>query len=91
MIKEFWDEKAGFFRAFHGEDPIPVLTPFNLYPLWTGQLPDDIREKLLAHLTNKEEFWGAYPIPSVARNDPHFNPQGHVAWTGMGQHQLLFH
>ncbi len=80
MIKEFWDEEAGFFRAFHGEDPIPVLTPFNLYPLWSGQLPDDIRAKLLAHLTNKEEFWGDYPIPSVARNDAHFNPK--VMWRG---------
>ena len=80
MIKEFWDEEAGFFRAFHGEDPIPVLTPFNLYPLWTGQLPDDIRGKLLAHLTDKKEFWGAYPIPSVARNDAHFNPK--VMWRG---------
>jgi glycogen debranching enzyme len=80
MIKEFWDEEAGFFRAFHGEDPIPVLTPFNLYPLWTGQLPDDIRGKLLAHLTNKEEFWGTYPIPSVAHNDAHFNPK--VMWRG---------
>jgi glycogen debranching enzyme len=80
MIKEFWDEEAGFFRAFHGADPIPVLTPFNLYPLWTGQLPDDIRGKLLAHLTNKEEFWGDYPIPSVAHNDAHFNAK--VMWRG---------
>ena len=80
MIKEFWDEESGFFRAFHNEKPLSVLTPFNLYPLWSGQLPDDIRNKLLAHLTNKEEFWGEYPIPTVARNDPKFNPK--VMWRG---------
>jgi putative isomerase len=57
-----------------------VLTPFNLYPLWTGQLPDDIRGKLLAHLTNKDEFWDDYPLPTVSRNDPHFNPK--IMWRG---------
>jgi neutral trehalase len=40
MIECFWDEEAGLFRALRDEQPIPVITPFNLYPLWTGQLPD---------------------------------------------------
>ena len=80
MIKEFWDEDSGFFRAYHGGKPIPVLTPFNLYPLWTGQLPDDILEKLLAHLTDKKEFWGKFPIPSVARSDKHYDPD--TMWRG---------
>ena len=80
MIKEFWDEESGYFRAYHKDEPIPVLTPFNLYPLWTGQLPDDIQEKLLTHLTNKEEFWGKYPLPSVAHNDKHYDPD--VMWRG---------
>jgi glycogen debranching enzyme len=80
MIKEFWEEESGFFRAFHGEQPIPVLTPFNLYPLWSGQLPDDIKSKLLIHLKEGNEFWGKYPIPSVARNDKHYDPA--VMWRG---------
>jgi glycogen debranching enzyme len=57
-----------------------VVTPFNLYPLWTGQLPDDIRNRLIAHLTNPDEFWGEYLIPSVARNDPHFDSE--TMWRG---------
>jgi putative isomerase len=80
MIKDFWDEEAGLFRALHDEQPIPVATPFNLYPLWTGQLPQDIRDRLIAHLTNPDEFWGEYVIPSVARNDPHFDPE--TMWRG---------
>ena len=80
MIEDFWDEEAGLFRAVHDDQPIPVVTPFNLYPLWTGQLPDDIRERLIAHLTNPEEFWGEYAIPSVARNDPHYDPE--TMWRG---------
>ena len=75
MIEDFWDEEAGLFRALHDNQPIPVVTPFNLYPLWTGQLPEQIRERLMAHLTNPDQFWGQYAIPSVARNDPHYDPE----------------
>lgn len=80
MIEDMWDEESGLFRALREEQPIPVVTPFNLYPLWTGQLPDHIRERLLAHLTNPEEFWGEYTLPSVAYNDSNFDPQ--TMWRG---------
>lgn len=80
MIKDMWDEERGLFQALYDEQPIPVMTPFNLYPLWTGQLPDHIRDRLLAHLTNPEAFWGEYSLPSVAYNDPNFDPQ--TMWRG---------
>ena len=80
MIEDFWDEEAGLFRALHDNQPIPVNTPFNLYPLWTGQLPDDIKERLLAHLTNPEEYWGEIMLPTVARNDPTYEPG--TMWRG---------
>ena len=62
------------------KEPIRVVTPFSLYPLWTGQLPDHIRERLKGHLTNPDEFWGEYVIPTVARNDPRFEPG--TMWRG---------
>ncbi len=74
MIEDMWDEEQGVFQATHNDQPIPVLTPFNLYPLWTGQLPDHIRERLVQHLTSPDEFWGEYRLPSVAYNDPHYDP-----------------
>jgi glycogen debranching enzyme len=74
MIEDFWDDEAGLFRAMHDNEFVPVATPFNLYPLWTGQLPDRIRDRVIGHLTDPAEFWGEYAIPSVARNDPHFAP-----------------
>jgi glycogen debranching enzyme len=80
MIADFWDEAAGLFRATHDSQPIPVVTPFNLYPLWTGQLPDEMRGRLLQHLTNPDKFWGEYALPSVARDDPHFDPE--TMWRG---------
>jgi hypothetical protein len=80
MIKDMWDDERGLFHALHEEQPVPVVTPFNLYPLWTGQLPDHISESLLAHLTNPDEFWGEYSLPSVAYNDPNFDPL--TMWRG---------
>ena len=80
MITDFWDEEAGLFRALHNERPISVVTPFSLYPLWTGQLPEAIRDRLLAHLRNPEEFWGQVAIPTVARNDPCYDPE--TMWRG---------
>jgi len=80
MIEDFWDNEAGLFRALHDHQPIPVATPFNLYPLWSGQLPEAISERLIGHLTDPGEFWGEYVIPSVARNDPNYEPQ--TMWRG---------
>lgn len=80
MIQDFWDEQSGVFRAMRGDESIPVITPFNLYPIWTGQLPDDIRARLIAHLTNPDEFWGENMLPTVARNDPHYDPS--TMWRG---------
>ncbi len=80
MIEHFWDAEAGLFWATHHHEPVRVRTPFNLYPLWTGQLPDHIRHRLIEHLTNPDEFWGKYLLPSVARNDPHYEPD--TMWRG---------
>lgn len=80
MVEDMWDEQAGLFWALHDEKPIPVVTPFNLYPLWSGQLDEGKRKRLIAHLTDPQEFWGEFVLPTVARNDPHYNPE--VMWRG---------
>jgi putative isomerase len=80
MVEDMWDEEAGLFWTLHNEEPVRVVTPFNLYPLWTGQLPEHIRDRLVEHLTNPELFWGEYILPTVARNDPHYSPD--QMWRG---------
>lgn len=80
MIEDFWDEQAGLFRATHNHQPIQVATPFNLYPLWTGQLPDSIRQRVLTQLTDPATFWGEHVLTTVARNDPKFEPG--TMWRG---------
>lgn len=80
MIEHFWDEQAGLFWVLKEHQPVKVVTPFNLYPLWTGQLPDKMREKLLRHLKNPAMFYGDYMLPTVARSDPRYDPA--TMWRG---------
>ncbi len=80
MIDHFWDPEAGLFWVKKHHQPVRVITPFNLYPLWTGQLPDDIKNRLIQHLSNPSMFWGPYILPTVARNDPHYDPN--TMWRG---------
>jgi hypothetical protein len=80
MVEDHGEEEAGLFCALNDNHPIPVVTPFNLCALWTGQLPDQISDRLIAHLTDPAQFWGEYAIPSVARNDPHYDPE--TMWRG---------
>ena len=80
MVDKMWDEQAGVFWAQRAGQPICVLTPFSLYPLWTGRLPPRITDRLLAHLSDPAEFWTRYPIPTVAKSDPQYNPE--QMWRG---------
>jgi hypothetical protein len=80
MLEHMWDEEAGLFWALHNEQPIPVTTPANLLPLWTGQLPEQVVARVLANLTDENRFWGGWMLPSVARDDPAFDPE--TMWRG---------
>jgi putative isomerase len=53
---------------------VQVRTPFNLFPLLTGRMPPQILDRLVAHLTDPREFWPRYPVPTVALDDPKFEP-----------------
>jgi putative isomerase len=80
MIQHLWDEDVGHFQALHNQKPIPVLTPFHLLPLWTGQLPDKLNKCLIDHLKDTDEFMGKYMLPTVAYRDPAYSSQ--KMWRG---------
>ncbi len=80
MIEILWDEEAGLFWATHNGKRIKVRTPFNLFPLITGRMPEEINRRLVEHLTNPQEFWPRFPIPTVALDDPKYNPE--QMWRG---------
>jgi glycogen debranching enzyme len=80
LVKKCWDEKAGLFWARLNGKPIDVRTPFSLFPLITGKMPAEIAGRLVEHLTNPQEFWSRYPVPTVALDDPKYD--AHQMWRG---------
>ncbi len=86
MVDQMYDEDD---RAFYDIDAgtgeqIQVLTPTIFFPLVGRDLPEEITETLIdRHISQKDEFATEYPIPSVATNDPSFNPyESEYLWRG---------
>jgi glycogen debranching enzyme len=80
MLSNLWDEEAGIFRAMYDRKSVPVLTPFNLLPLWMGNLPEKHTERIIEHLRNPDEFMGKFMLPTVAYKEQLFDP--HKMWRG---------
>ena len=80
MLRLRWDSDAGLFWATRNNARVDVRTPFNLFPLITGRMPPEVVARLVQHLTDEDEFWTAYPVPTVARNDPKYDPL--TMWRG---------
>lgn len=80
MIDHFYDANDGLFWFQKEHERINVLTPFSMYPLWTGQLPQRINDQLVAHLTNPDQFWTTHPLPTVAMCDTKHD--SHQMWRG---------
>ena len=80
MIEFAWDADNGLFWARRNGSRVNVRTPFNLFPLITGQMPPDISNRLVSHLMDERQFWSRYPVPTVAMDDPKFDP--YQMWRG---------
>jgi len=81
-----WSEmdKAWMDKARDGKF-VQTLTPAVWFPAFLGVSRDEerIRSVIEEHLLNPEEFFGAYPIPTVAYNDPAYNHDGEgMYWRG---------
>ncbi len=86
MIEVMYDEKDNAFYDTYGKDDkkIKVLTPTIFFPVVIDGMPEDLKEKVIKrHFFNKDEFHTEYPIPSLAVNEPAFNPnQSLYIWRG---------
>jgi hypothetical protein len=74
LVERAWDAESGFFWASRNGARLNVRTPFSLFPLITGQMPPEISDRLVAHLTDERQFWSRYPVPTVAMDDPKYDP-----------------
>ncbi|MGA9584689.1 MAG: trehalase family glycosidase [Terracidiphilus sp.] len=82
-LATLWDEKAGMFlnKDLHTGHSNTRLSPTNFYPLLAkAATPGQAKTMIEKHLLNREEFWGEWIVPSIARDDPAFKDQNY--WRG---------
>ncbi len=82
--KYMWDEKTGFYYHVH-KDTMNFKTPSGIslkrkeiigfLPLWAGIASKEQAKRLIEHLTNKNEFWRKYGVPTLSADDPYYDPQ----------------
>lgn len=81
-----WDDETNFFYSIHSitDTILPEITVSGLFPICLEIDKKKLEKLVHKHLLNEEEFWLPYPIPSVAKSSPKFNPKGSVMvlWRG---------
>nr|WKN38570.1 trehalase-like protein [Tunicatimonas sp. TK19036] len=86
MLQIMYDDESSAFYDVYGKEntKIKVLTPTIFFPVVIREMPGDICERVIdAHFFNQKEFEVPFPIPSVAKNHPSFNPeQSLYIWRG---------
>ncbi len=78
-----WSQQAGIFlnKDLHTGKFNTRLSPTNFYPLLArAATPEQAKTMVEKHLTNPQEFWGEWVVPSIQRNDPAFKDQNY--WRG---------
>ncbi|MHA1551207.1 MAG: MGH1-like glycoside hydrolase domain-containing protein [Candidatus Heimdallarchaeaceae archaeon] len=103
LVDHSWNEKDGLFYDLNikkqGYEQIHVKTITSLMPLLLN-IPKDIKQNLISHLTNPKEFWPKYPVPTVSMEEKTFNPKdtpllwrgptwintNFFLWTGLKRH-----
>jgi hypothetical protein len=74
-----WSEQDGCWfdiRRVEGRhELVKILSPAIWFPAWLGACDEDRKAKLVIekHLLNPEEFFGKYPIPSIAYNSKFYD------------------
>jgi hypothetical protein len=84
LVEKHWDATGLMFHDLTPDGKMyKVKTFFGLLPLWADPqiLPAETAVAAIRkHLLNPAEFWGDIPFPSVAYDEPTYDPVGY--WRG---------
>lgn len=74
LVEKCFDRAAGLFFDLAGRDetPLRVNTVSCLMPLALPDLPAEVAEALIRHLTDPREYATPFPVPSVALSEPSY-------------------
>jgi putative isomerase len=82
-LETLWSPEVGIFlnKDLHTGEFNTRLSPTNFYPMLArAATPQQAQTMIEKHLLNAKEFWGAWIIPSIERDDPAFHDQNY--WRG---------
>jgi len=77
-----WDAGTEFFYDLWpgNNSRRPGKWASGFYPLFFGLATDSQCTGLLKHLMNSSEFWTDFPVPTLSKDDPNFDPA--TEWDG---------
>ena len=85
--EHLWNEELGIYcsRFFDNEDGsrgafLTKLAPLNFYPLISGAANEEQARRALQIMSDSEQFWGEWIIPTLSRREPEFHRQRY--WSG---------
>ncbi|HXY18298.1 MAG TPA: trehalase family glycosidase [Candidatus Nitrosopolaris sp.] len=75
-LEQLWDESSGqyFSRSFVSHKLIEESSVATLLPLYAGSISKERAARLVELLQDKKWFASNWPVPSVPRNSPYFEP-----------------
>ncbi len=85
ILTRFWNKHDGLFYGIAGGRQTRTPTVSSLFPLMLDNIPPEIADQLVyKQLHHPAKFWTPYPLSSVARSHPAFNPKDSktVLWRG---------
>jgi hypothetical protein len=75
-----WDEESGFYydRELDG-DLLPIKSNAGFLPLFAGIASAGQAARLVTHLSDPTQFWPHLPVPTIALDEPSYEPD---MWRG---------
>lgn len=77
-----WDETDGFYYDVNAKgEKFKVKTAAGFWPLIAGVASKSQAARLVEHLKNPKEFWRPFVFPTLAADEPGYDPKGGY-WLG---------
>ncbi len=74
LLLRLWDPDRRRFAPRGSHGPVAAHTVVDLLPLLAGTLSDDVVAALADDLADPATFAAPFPVPTVAQDDPDFDP-----------------
>jgi hypothetical protein len=84
-----WDEASSFYYNINKKtqkftlnvtDDLKVKEIIGFLPLWAGVASQKQAKELVDKMTDPQEFWRPYGVPTLSATDSYYNPMGY--WNG---------